>query len=395
MGKWNRMTIQECTDILGDGLHGTPKYNENGEYAFINGNNLINGKVCVKKETKRVDCEEYQKYKKPLNDRTILVSINGTLGNVGLYNDEKIVLGKSACFFNVKKSIDKDFIYYVVSSSKFKQYLEVNATGTTIKNFSLKQMREYSFEIPENIEEQKKVSSLLRQIDLKIQTNNEINDNLLNQVFLIYNQYLFDASPAKLGDLIFSIETGKRPKGGAENNGIPSIGAEKIERFGIYDYSSEKYINKEFYLSMKKGKVLSSDVLLYKDGAYTGKSSMALNGFPHDECVVNEHVFILRTINSKYQFFLYCCLNDSNIKTKIESLAAGKAAQPGLNQKELKSIDIQLPNINNLLEFENQVKPLMELIASNALENKKLVNLRDVLLPKLMSGELDISDIEI
>ena len=84
-----------------------------------------------------------------------------------MYNSEKIILGKSACYFNVKEFVDKDFIYYVVSSPIFRQYLEHSATGTTIKNISLKQMREYDFLLPP-IEEQKQISSVLKMIDEKI-----------------------------------------------------------------------------------------------------------------------------------------------------------------------------------------------------------------------------------
>ena len=177
MIKWEKTTIEECTDILGDGLHGTPHYDSNGEYAFVNGNNLIDGKIKIKNDTKRVSLEEYKKYKKPLNDRTILVSINGTLGNVGIFNNEKVILGKSACYFNVKNEYDKLFIYYVVCAPQFKRYLESFATGTTIKNVSLKQMREYEFSIPDR-KTQEKISSILSNIDRKIDNNNKINDNL-------------------------------------------------------------------------------------------------------------------------------------------------------------------------------------------------------------------------
>ena len=180
MAEWITTNLEECTDVLGDGLHGTPKYTERGEYAFVNGNNLVDGEILIKKETKRVDYSQYEKYKKPLTDRTILVSINGTLGNVGIYDSEKIILGKSACFFNVKESVDKDFIYYIVSSPAFKQYLESNATGTTIKNISLKQMRKYTFPLPQ-ISEQKRISSVLRRIDEKIKNNRAINKNLTAQ----------------------------------------------------------------------------------------------------------------------------------------------------------------------------------------------------------------------
>ena len=119
MSEWKKYTLADVTTVLGDGLHGTPKYQEDGPVYFINGNNLINGSISLKDATKRVSEEEARKYKKPLNDRTIMVSINGTIGNVAKYNGESCILGKSACYFNVKKEFDKDFIYYVVCNPSF------------------------------------------------------------------------------------------------------------------------------------------------------------------------------------------------------------------------------------------------------------------------------------
>lgn len=88
---------------------------------YKNGNNL-NEKIVVDNKTKKVNHKEYLKYKKDLNDRTVLVSINGTLGKVALYNGEKVVLGKSACYFNVNKNTDKHFVKYVMISDIFKQW---------------------------------------------------------------------------------------------------------------------------------------------------------------------------------------------------------------------------------------------------------------------------------
>jgi len=146
---------------------------------------------------------------------------------------------------------------------------------------------------------------------------------------------------------------------------------------------------------MKRGIVLSKDVLLYKDGAYTGKSSMALNGFPHEKCAVNEHVFILRTKNNHAQSFLYCTLKNPDVHKNIYNLACGKAAQPGLNQQELLSISIPFPENDKIQLFEKNVLPLMEKIAGNAIENRNLSNLRDILLPRLMSGEINVDSIQI
>ncbi|HRH02711.1 MAG TPA: restriction endonuclease subunit S [Bacteroidia bacterium] len=145
---WEEKTLKELTTHLGDGLHGTPKYTLEGDYYFINGNNLTDGLIELKSNTKRVSFEEYNKHKKNLTDRTILVSINGTLGNVAFYNNEKIILGKSACYFNMKEGVDKNYIKYVLSSPYFLQYAQKEATGATIKNVSLKTMREFIVPLP-------------------------------------------------------------------------------------------------------------------------------------------------------------------------------------------------------------------------------------------------------
>ena len=159
-GDWEKKELRELTTILGDGLHGTPEYSINGEYYFINGNNLNDGKIEFKDNTKRVNVGEFNKYKKNLTDRTILVSINGTLGNVAFYNNEKIILGKSACYFNLKENIDKSFVKYVLSSPYFIKYAHKEATGATIKNVSLKSMREFKVPFPNFKEQQTIVNQL-------------------------------------------------------------------------------------------------------------------------------------------------------------------------------------------------------------------------------------------
>ncbi len=140
---WIEVELGEVVSKLGDGLHGTPKYADNGDYYFINGNNLTNGKIELKENTKRVSKEEFEKYRKPLNENTILVSINGTIGNLAFYNNEKVILGKSACYFNLFEIIDKKYIGFLLSSYNFLHYAFKIATGSTIKNVPLKGMREY------------------------------------------------------------------------------------------------------------------------------------------------------------------------------------------------------------------------------------------------------------
>ena len=166
---WCWCRLRNITTILGDGLHGTPKYNKNGNYYFINGNNLENGKIIIKPDTQKIDDDEYQKYKKDLNENTVLVSINGTVGNIAFYNNEKIILGKSACYFNLVSSSFKNYIYLLVKTSFFLVYATTNATGSTIKNVSLDTMRNFLFPLPPLAEQQRiveKIEQIFAQLDI-------------------------------------------------------------------------------------------------------------------------------------------------------------------------------------------------------------------------------------
>ena len=177
MEEWKKVSLREVTDIIGDGLHGTPLYSSEGEFAFVNGNNLSDGAVEIKADTKMCDLSEYEKYKKDLSDRTLFLSINGTIGNTAKYSGEKIILGKSACYLNVKKDYNLDFLYYVLRTPAFQSAISGLATGTTIKNVSLKTIREYEFSVPD-YEGQTRIARILRAIDDKIELNKRINHNL-------------------------------------------------------------------------------------------------------------------------------------------------------------------------------------------------------------------------
>lgn len=292
------------------------------------------------------------------------------------------------------KKVNPKFIKYYTMTNEYKNWVKEIQTGSTRGNINEKMYGNMRIKLPPRYY-QDEVVSLLDKIDKKIKINNQINDNLHDLAEQLFFEIYKNGRERTLGDLLENISTGARPKGGAQKSGIPSVGAEKIEKFGIYDYSSEKYIAEDFYEKLKNGKMNSGDVLLYKDGAYTGKVSMCLNWFPHKKSAVNEHVFILNTENNWAQNYLYFTLYNKQNKEMLERLAGAKAAQPGLNQTELKSLKINICNKEFIKKFENEVKPIMESIANNSLENKKLVELRDTLLPKLMNGEIDLDKIEI
>ena len=207
--KWDKVKLAETVSLLGDGLHGTPIYNPNGVYTFINGNNLSSGFIIVKEDTKRVSVDEYNEYKKDLTDRTVLVSINGTIGNVALYRGEKCILGKSACYLNVKKEYSRKFIYYVLTHPNFQNYAVSVATGTTIKNVSLKQMRDYEFFCPP-LPEQKRIAGILSAFDDKIELNRKMSQMLEAMAEALFKSWFVDFEPVRAK--IAAIENGKDPE---------------------------------------------------------------------------------------------------------------------------------------------------------------------------------------
>lgn len=176
---WEVKQLVKITSKIGDGLHGTPKYTEEGEYFFINGNNLVNGIIELGQNTKKANIDEYEKYKKVLNKNTILLSINGTLGNIAFYNEEKVFLSKSVCYINGLEDYYKVFIVCLFKSNYFKQYLYNYANGTTIKNLSLKSIRELNFSINKNI--CKQFSNIVNPIFEHIQQNQQQNQILKEQ----------------------------------------------------------------------------------------------------------------------------------------------------------------------------------------------------------------------
>lgn len=146
--KWNTTLLNAVCEGIGDGLHGTPEYDNDGRFPFINGNNLINGKICITNTTKCIGVEEYKRLFIKLNKNAILLSINGTLGKVAFYNGEQIALGKSVCYCNLNNFVNRNFVYVLMKSESFTQFMEKVATKSTIKNVGLKSIREFKIILP-------------------------------------------------------------------------------------------------------------------------------------------------------------------------------------------------------------------------------------------------------
>ena len=149
---------------------------------------------------------------------------------------------------------------------------------------------------------------------------------------------------------------------------------------------------------MKTGAVNGYELMLYKDGGKPGTFiphfSMFGEGFPYEHFFINEHVFKLDFFNRGYNEFAYFYMQTDYPYNWLAN-NGGKAAVPGINQQDVNSIWIFSPSNSKVQEFGEWVQPIFTTILTNCAQNVKLANLRDCILPRLMSGELDIANLDI
>lgn len=176
---WNFTRLSHVTEKIGDGIHSTPRYVDSSNYYFINGNNLVEGDIVFFDNTRCVSEQEFNRYNLHLSLNTLLLSINGTIGNVAYYNGEPIILGKSAAYIKLKNNFYKNFFFYLLSSKAVEYFFLYEMTGTTIFNLSLKSLNN-TFVLLPPLEEQKRIVQFLdnytaRVNSLKTKVKNQIN----------------------------------------------------------------------------------------------------------------------------------------------------------------------------------------------------------------------------
>lgn len=188
---WEVRRVQDLACKVGDGLHGTPNYVEASKIYFVNGNNLVGGKILITENTKFISEDEYFKLQQRIGNNAILMSINGTIGNLAFYNRELVVLGKSAAYINLKSSIKREYIYYFFQSNGVNNFFETTFAGTTIKNLSLNTIRSAGILRPHAHEQtaianylDTKTAQIDRQIDLlsqKAAQYGKLKQSLINE----------------------------------------------------------------------------------------------------------------------------------------------------------------------------------------------------------------------
>ena len=330
---WNIKLIGDLTSKIGDGIHSTPSYNSSGNYYFINGNNLKNGEIIIDESTKKVDFNEFKKHQRDIDELTILLSINGTIGNVAFYKNEKVVLGKSAAYINLKKQVSKEYVFYKLKTKSVLLFFQNNLTGSTIKNLGLGTIRNTPISIPPTLTEQKAIATALSDVDALISSLEQtitkkkaIKQGAMQQLLIPPHkggkrlpgfegewEYLpIELVADCLDNLRVPLNGEQRNK---MNGDIPYCGAN-----GVVDYVDDYVIDDDIILMAEDGG--------YFDEYKTRHIAYRMIG----KCWVNNHAHILKAKKHINQGYLFYTLVHKNI---LDYINGGTRAK--LNKSEMES----------------------------------------------------------
>ena len=325
----------------------------------------------------------------------------GRSGNIGTpYYYEKAWAHNTTLYIDDFKGNNPKYLYYLLKTLPLAAFTGGSAVPTLNRNHI------HPLEVLhiDNKATQDKIVAILSSFDDKIENNNRINRNLEEQAQALFKSWFVDFEPFggtmpedwkfdDISNIPHVLETGRRPKGGAVESGVPSIGAEHIKGMGTYDFSKTKYITEDYARSMKSGKINGYELLIYKDGGKPGyfipNFTIYGEGYPFEECYINEHVLKLDFPSKAYNIFCYFYFQTPEVMNYLNA-QGGKAAIPGINKSDIDNINILTPDNNTVVEFGEIVLPYFTSILQNLAENKRLATLRDTLLPKLMKGEIEV-----
>ena len=406
---WDSILAKDFCKSVRDGTHDTPKQMEMG-YKLVTSKCIHDGFIFPE-EAYFISEKDYR----AINERSlveqwdVLMSMIGNgLGRSAVVKQKPDYAIKNLALFKVGDEYKAKWLHYYLSSPVGQGLIYNSLQGSGQPFISLNLLRNFAIPNPP-YEAIKKIVSVLELYDNLIENNQKQIKLLEEAAQRLYKQWFIDlrypgheTTPivgglpkgwgnVALGDVYGKIESGSRPKGGIDSSirdGIVSVGAENVIGLGQYNYSSEKLVSHEFYENSKRGKVEDRDILVYKDGAYIGRTSLFQDEFPRKIMMVNEHVFLLNAKNPLYQYYLFFTLNRQEYFDKMQKLNKN-SAQPGINQDALKSLVIIWPQDEIVMKFDNSVAPMVKKIFALAKQNYELSQSRDRLLPKLMNGEIE------
>ena len=304
------------------------------------------------------------------------------------------VCSNDVLVFRAKNTADANFLYYVLANDDFFVYSMATSKGTKMPRGDKASIMKYevaSFDL----NTQRKIASILKPIDKKIELNNAINNNLLEQVLTLYRNRFVDTVNDEReicrADEYFDISIGKTPPRkepqwfSTNTQDVTWVSISDMGTCGLYISSSSEQLAKQA-VERHNVKVVPDNTVLLSFKLTVGRIAIT-NG----EMTTNEAIAHFKTDKKEINEYLYCYLKCFNYQT----MGSTSSIATAVNSKIIKGMPFVVPTNDELEEFHGFAAPMFAKIKANQIETDNLTALRDTLLPKLMSGELDVSNIDL
>lgn len=407
MAEWIECKISDIGTVVGGATPSTkkPENYKNGTIAWITPKDLstFTGRYIQRGERNITEVGLKSCSTQLLPKDTVLFSSRAPIGYVAIAANE-VCTNQGFKSVVPNENTDPLFLYYLLKYNKDK--IEGMGSGTTFKEVSGNTMKNIVVSIPTDKKVQKRISSMLGSIDDKIEENERINNNLEQQAQAIFKSWFVDFEPfggvqppemkfVPLQELCKVVTKGTTPTTLGKpftSSGINFIKAESILDSHSIDSSKFAFIDEETNALLKRSIIKANDIVFTIAGTL-GRFAMVDNSvLPAN---TNQAVAIIRPDENKvtpaylYSFFI------GNWHNEYYSKRIQQAVQANLSLTTIKSLPIAVLSNTTMNDYDELVSPLFALMKGNEEENRRLSELRDTLLPKLMSGELDVSNIEL
>ena len=318
--------------------------------------------------------------------RELLLTSVGTLGVPYVIKEEEFYFKDgNLTWFRHFNGLDVEYLYYWFLSPYGKNEINTKAIGSTQKALTIDSLSKFDIKIPANLDDQRRIASILSSLDRKIELNNKINADLEEMVQAIFKNWFVDFEPFKDGRFVDS-ELGMIPEGW------------KVGLLGeICNFKRGKNLLTKNAIDEGVPVVAGGlEPSCYHNVANTGAPVITISGsganagfmrMYHVPVWASDCSFI--DISCENFYFVYCFLK---VNSKLLKHAQTGAVQPHVKPSDIHDFELVIPDKESIYEFQDKVKPFFDKIAAIQKENSRLSLLRDTLLPRLMSGEIELPE---
>ena len=396
MAEWIECKISDLGTVVGGATPSTKKAEnyEGGNIAWITPKDLstFSGRYIQRGERNITEIGLKSCSTQLLPQNAVLFSSRAPIGYVAIAANE-VCTNQGFKSVIPNESTDPLFLFYLLKHNKDK--IEAMGSGTTFKEVSGNTMKNIMVRVPSDKEVQKNIASILGTLDDKIENNERINNNLLEQVLTLYRNRFVDTANNERricrADEYFDISIGKTPPRkepqwfSTNPQDVTWVSISDMGTCGLYISSSSEQLTKEA-VDRHNVKIVPDNTVLLSFKLTVGRIAIT-NG----EMTTNEAIAHFKTDKKEINEYLYCYLKCFNYQT----MGSTSSIATAVNSKIIKGMPFVVPTDDELIDFHSVAAPMFAKIKANQTESEKLTAVRDTLLPKLMSGELDVSGIDL